>query len=320
MEQGKGIINSTTPKLTKDRKLHNFLIMLAIVLAVHIIWSYTGTFFYLLILKTDTTKLTNVNRYIETKGLLGFQEKVVVSSQGGRLTWLHSEGDKVAVGAKLAKITGPGGEEEVLTAPVPGIFSTQVDGLEGAVYPHLGWVPEKDVFLNLKPVSQGFETGEEVPAGSPLFKIIQNFIWYYNVVLSLDEMALLDEAGRLSLEFDFNGLTYPVESLSRRDLGDGYTFLVLSLTRDAGDFYRRRWEDARIIYGREEGVLIPASAIVRRKGQTGIYRYVRSAIAFVEVEIIHELKEERRFVVSGLEPNWLIVTNPRFFREGQRFL
>lgn len=320
MEQGKGIINDKDPQHTKDRKLRNFLKILVIVLAVHIIWSYTGTFFYFLILKTDTTKSTNVNRYIETKGLLGFQEKVVVSSQGGNLTWLHSEGDMVAVGTRLAKITGPGGEEEILTSPVPGIFSTQVDGLEGTVYPHRDWVPEKDVFLSLKPASQGFQTGEEVPAGSPLFKVVQNFTWYYSAVLSQNEMALLDEARRLSLEFDFNGSTYPVESLKRHDLGDGYTFLVLSLTRDAGDFYRRRWEEARIIYGLEEGVLVPASAIVNRKGQTGIYRYVRSAIAFVEVEIIHELKEERRFVVSGLEPNWLIVTNPRFFREGQRFL
>jgi hypothetical protein len=150
--------------------------------------------------------------------------------------------------------------------------------------------------------------------------VVHNFTWYYNLVLPEEEMALLDEGGRLTLEFDFAGSSYPVDSLTRHDLGGGYTFLVLSLSRDAGDFYRRRWEDARIIYGREEGVSLPASAIVNRKGQTGIYRYVRSAIAFVEVEVIEEHKEEKRIVVSGLEPNWLVVTNPRFFREGQRFL
>lgn len=301
----------------RDYKLRKFLKILVIVFAIHMIWSFTGSIFFSYILRTEITELTYVNRYIEGTGLLGFKEKVVTSHDGGRLTWLKAEGEKVSVGTRVAKITGADGREEILTSPAPGIFSATIDGLEGIVYPHLDWVPEKEVFNTLEPAPRDFKTDDMVPAGSPIFKVISNFTWYYTAVLSEAEMALL-EGRQLSLEFAFYDGLFSVESLKRHDLGEGYSFVVFSLSRDAGDFYRRRREDARVIYDRETGVSLPSSAIISKNGQKGIYRYVRSAISFVEVEVLAEVEGTKRVVVTGLEPGWMIVTNPRFFREGQR--
>lgn len=303
----------------REEKILKILRVLIILLALRLLWGFAGVHVLSLLLKTEVMQGSYFHHQIPVKGLLGFKETVVTSSRGGTLTWLLEEGRRVAVGEAVARVVPPQGGEYILKAPVAGLLSPYIDGLEGLVYPHQGWVPQKEVFSSLEPTPQGFAPEEEVPPGSPVFKIISNFTWYFTLVLPREEAALLEEGGGLMVEFDFSGEVYPVDHMVRHDMGEAHEFVTLSLSRDAGDFYRRRWEEARLIYDRERSTIIPAGAVVEKDGVKGVYRLARKTIIFVEIEILGEQMDGEGLAVLGLEPGWEIVTNPRFFREGQRF-
>ncbi len=303
----------------REGKLLKVLGILVIFLALQFLWSFSGPYVFSLLRRTQVVERSYFDHHIPVRGLLGFHETVATSSQGGRITWLKEEGRRVAVGEEVARVDLPQGGQVTLTAPAAGIFSPHIDGLEGLVYPRQGWVPEREVFASLEPAAQGFPPGGEVPPGSPVFKIIDNFTWYFTLVLPREEAAFLPESPRLLLDFAFTGEPLPVENRESHDLGEGHLFIVLSLSRDAGDFYRRRWEEARLIYHREACTTLPAGALLNREGVPGVYRLARNAITFVEVEVLGPGDGGEGLAVLGLEPGWDIVTNPRFFREGQRF-
>ncbi len=256
--------------------------------------------------------------YITVEGLLGFQERIVATGTRGTITWLREEGQRVAVGEPVAKIVLPGGEETVIVAPVAGIFSPYIDGLEGLIYPYRNWQPDKETFLALSPLPQHYASGQEIIPNAPLFKVVENFNWYYFLILTEEENKKLLENGRIWLDFAFASEIIPANSFQRVELEEGFYLIIFSLSRDLEDFYRRRWEEARIIYQREKRVAIPVSALVTREEKKGVLHLDRSTIRFVEVEVFKRDETEGKIIVEGLEPGWEIVKNPRFFREGQR--
>lgn len=303
----------------REERMLKILRLLVILLALRLLWGFLGVEVYSLFLRTEVAERVYFDHYITSQGLLAFREKVVTADQGGKLEWLKEEGRRVAVGEEVARMILPLGGEVPVTSPAAGIFTSYIDGLEDLAYPHQGWVPQSEVFSRLKPLPQGFSPGDEVPGGSALFKIVDNYTWYYTLILSGDELGLLTDSRRLSIGFDFSPGIYPVDRLDYHALGEGQFFAVLSLSRDVEDFYRRRWEEARVIYRREEAVSLPASALMEREEGAGVYRLVRNRLVFLEVEVVGNLPEEGRLAVLGLDPGFEIVTNPRFFREGQRF-
>jgi putative membrane fusion protein len=303
-----------------EERMWKIIGILVLFLAVWLVLSFFVPFFWGFLLKTEVAENFVLDYDLKVQGVLGFKESVTAGSQSGRVEWLKEEGRRVAVGEAVARILPAQGEEIIVRAPAAGVFTRQIDGLEGLVYPHKGWVPERPVFAALQPKPREYPAGSEVPAGSPLFKIVDNFHWYYTLILPSQDLELLEESSRLLLAFSFAAGPCPVDAWTSRDIGDGYHFIVLSLSRDVGDFYRRRREEARLIYQQQRAVSLPAAAVVEKEGQKGVFRIARSALVFEEIEILAELEGRgRRLAVLGLEPGWEIVTNPRFFREGQRF-
>ncbi len=305
------------PKKKDDKRIHKFLKVLLVLFLFQLIASFFSGYFFSLILKTVVVDENYIDHYISTKGLLGFDEKVVLAPERGNIFWLKDEGLRVAVGEIVGKIR-TGGEEIAIDAPASGIFSPFTDGLESAAYPYEEWKPEKEVFSSLTPYSQQYSSGEEVVKGSPLFKVVNNFKWFFSVIISKEDNEKLKEDGMVHISFSFEEGKYSVDSFRRIKLGEEDYLVVFTLNQDIGDFYRRRWEEVKIIYEMEKAVIIPSSALVHKNGKDGVLRFVRSSIILVEVEIIKDFEEEKKVAVEGLDAGWEIVINPFFFREGQR--
>lgn len=291
---------------------------LFVLLCLQLIWSFFSGYFLSFILRTEIVEEVFQEYYITADGLLGFQERIVVADKGGKITWLREEGQRVAVEEPVAKIVLPGGEEISTVAPVAGIFSPYTDGLEGLIYPYRNWQPDKETFLGFSPFLQHYASGQTIVTGAPLFKIVENFNWYYSLILTEKESEKLLENGRLWLDFVFAREIILVNSFHRVELEEGFYLVIFSLSRDLEDFYRRRWEKARIIYRREKRAAIPVSALITKEGKEGVLRLNRSTIRFAEVEVFKKDEAEGKAIVGGLDPGWEIVKNPRFFREGQR--
>ncbi len=287
-------------------------------LCVQLIWSFFSGHFLSFILKIEIVEEVFQEYCITAEGLLGFQERIVVAHTGGTLTWLREEGKRVAVGEPVAKTVSPRGEETILLAPVAGIFSPYTDGLEALVYPHRDWQPDKEAFLAFSPLLQYYTSGQTIIAGVPLFKIVENFNWYYSLILTEKDSRKLSNNSNLWLDFFFAQEIIPVNSFRQIKLKGGSYLVIFSLSHDLEDFYRRRWEKARIVYRKERRVAIPTSALITREGKEGVLRLVRSTIRFREVEVFKKNETKEKIIVEGLDPGWEIIKNPRFFREGQR--
>ncbi len=301
----------------KDKKVIKFLYFLLLLLAVQLVWTFFIRNVVPFFMKTEIVSASFYDQYFEGRGIIGYEEKVLISPYTGTLTWLKEEGTRVAVAEPVAKLKRLGAGEVIITSPGAGMLCYQTDGLEGIVRLEPAWQPEKDVFQALDPLPKAFAAGDEVIKGAPLFKIIDNHCWGLIMYLGQEEAALLKANSKIHLSFSFNPGLYPVQSFLKEDLPDGQAKVVFLLSRDIGDFFLRRWEDVKIVYNREKKISIPAAAMLTNNGKSGVYRLVRSTVTFQEVVSLKEV-EDGRLLVEGLDPGVEIITNPFFFREGQR--
>ena len=67
---------------------------------------------------------------------------------------------------------------------------------------------------------------------------------------------------------------------------------------------------------RQEGVIIPAGALVEREGATGIYLNQGGKVKFKEVTVTRCMDE--RALVEGIEPGSMVIARPELVEEGQR--
>ncbi|HHX78016.1 MAG TPA: hypothetical protein GX697_06695 [Firmicutes bacterium] len=302
---------------TKDKKVIKFLYFLLLLLAGQLLWSFFLRNVVPLFMKTEVVSTTFYDQYFEGRGIFVYGEKVSISPYTGTLTWLKEEGARVAVAEPVAKIVRPGADDIIIPSPAAGILCYQTDGLEGIVRLEPDWKLEKDAFQALDPLPKAFTSGDEVIKGAPLFKIIDNHCWGMIMYLKEEEATLIKTKGNTYLSFSFKPGLYPVQSLLKEELPDGQVKVVFLLSRDVGDFFLRRWEDVRVVYDREKKISIPAAAVLTSDGKSGVYRLVRSTVTFQEVVPLKEV-EDGRLLVDGLDPGTEIITNPFFFREGQR--
>lgn len=224
-----------------------------------------------------------------------------------------------------------------LQAARPGLVSYYLDGLEDLrppFYPDetkwpLGFTPgteeenenedkNEEEASNLLPAVIR-KKGDQVRDGEPLLKLVDNWQWYFSVVLPLHEGRLLLGLDQIRIIFDFapeepaEGELYHAETLEAKQ----EVHLTYLVKKQLTGFERARLTGAALVYKRQSGIIVPASAVFEKDGQSGLFVNQGGRVVFKNVTV--EEKEGDLLLVGGLEPQALVIARPDLVEEGQRF-
>ncbi len=237
-------------------------------------------------------------------------------------TWLMSpftsrERSKKEEGEDIETLSDSGGHEShSVRSPMAGVVSYSIDGLEeeylsGYPYDLLGGENEW--------------TGQDIPPkkefvaeGEPLFKLVNNWEWFFSVVLGGKEGELMARRKNVNITFSFFP-NEPIQAVLVDRMEDPETrniYFTYRISRQIPGFTRYRRAEAEINYYTHEGVKIPRSAIIDEEGVTGVYLNDKGIVAYYPVDIVHEADYD--VIVDGIPPNSIVIIRPELVKEGQR--
>lgn len=231
--------------------------------------------------------------------------------------FISGTGEGGSGGAFLVTGALPPWSAESVTLPLPGagFLLHSLDGWEDS---------GERVYLSAE---QYAETPEElfevkeglwVEKGQPLMKLVDNWQWNYNLLLPLDPGRTLAARDSVIFRFAF-APERPVNALlvaAEIDSEAEEVRLSYCIREQFPGFEDLRWSGAELLLESNEGVLIPATALVEREGERGVYLNRAGAVKFQPLEVIAE--EGEQLAVEGLEPDSMVITRPAFVEEGQR--
>ena len=219
---------------------------------------------------------------ITVRGLFLYDETVVTAPAAGTFYGGFAEGDGVAVHevcGELHRLNDLFSEPvEVITSPVSGILSYNLDGWENIL------TPASVGQLDLPSLFDGYETGESsatsfVYAGDACFKVMDN---KKDLYLLVDLGTMMPENKKIRLSFGKEEITGEVVSLRR--YGEGCFALVQMAPME--EAYRSRYVEMEWILAEREGVLVDSSALTERFGETGVYRSEKGKLSFSPVTVV----------------------------------
>ncbi len=196
-----------------------------------------------------------------------------------------------------------------------GLLSYYIDGMENREGPfYLAKEDYSDEDL------EGNITAEDdlVKAGKPIMKIIDNWNWYYNIILPLHPGRSIALEEEVELVFKFAPGENVRAELARSEIDNDKREVRLSylIERQLPGFDQARLAEATLIYVRKEGVIIPAEAVFEKDQTTGIYINQGGRVVFQPVTVTG--RQEDQVMVENLEPNSLVITRHEMVEEGRR--
>lgn len=148
-------------------------------------------------------------------------------------------------------------DEEVgqVNAPRSGLISFKMDGLEDIT---------KDSFitsdLKREPMVAELSLMTEVKNEEPLFKVVDNYLWYVAAEIDDECEKEISEKRYIGVEFTDVDIAIDVRVEKVWDEGNS-TYALLEFDRMLGEFLGERFVDFRIVYNEHEGVKIPETAV-----------------------------------------------------------
>ncbi|NLZ28469.1 MAG: hypothetical protein GX887_05830 [Firmicutes bacterium] len=217
----------------------------------------------------------------------------------------------------IETLSGSKGYESIpVRSPMAGVVSYSIDGLEEKYlsgYPYDLLAPENG------------EVGQDVPPkkefvaeGESLFKLVNNWEWFFSVVLEGEEREIMARRKEVNIVFSF----FPNEPIQavlvdmEEEPEARKTYFTYRISRQIPGFTRYRQAEAEINYYTYEGIKIPHSAIIEDEGVTGVYLNDKGIVAYYPVDIIYETDYD--VIVDGIPPNSIVIIRPELVKEGQR--
>ncbi|MGB9791000.1 MAG: HlyD family efflux transporter periplasmic adaptor subunit [Thermacetogeniaceae bacterium] len=238
-------------------------------------------------------------------------EIVVKAPCSGQVIRIRSEGSLVRAGELVAKLrpkTGidTGIAEIDLFSPVSGYVCYHPDGWEDILTPS-EWsrLEFSEVFGSVNKKDE--VCSQEAAAEEPVFKIIDNLSEPYLIVKikNARNEHVISQQDRV--EFRWNGGSGKGKVVAAREI-DGALFIVVEVLEAEQRLPDKRLFGLKVIKTEGEGVVLPAKAIVWRKGATGVITSSPLGFRFHKVEITGRLGE--KVAVKGIEPGLEVVVNP----------
>lgn len=308
------VIQGKKQKPSREKLIYAFLIMVAVMLGVHALFSFTHDFIAARLVRTVVSDEGVLEEAITASGVIVRDERLVSAPVTGTLRWVVVEGERLAVGRTVAVLTMSENTAREVTTPAPGLVILHLDGLEGVLQPQS--LAEVDVEptrkLSLK--TQEFTDGDLVQQGSILFKVVNNFHWYFVAQLSPGDVTALDGSKSFLMRFSFMPVQEVWGKVEMIQKDDKPTVAFVMQDQIDGCF-TERFAEADIIVRSTRGIVLPVSALVKRGDEIGVYTLEKSVVRYRAVDVL-ELSE-KKVVIDGLRKGLQVITNPKWVREGQ---
>lgn len=225
-------------------------------------------------------------------------ETVVRAPAEGRVKLLVSEGTRIRAGVPVCQV----GSSQV-RAPLPGVVSFSLDGLEETA--------SADSLLRSVTVPKKVEPprvladGELVNAGTPLFRLVDDFSWHLYVAVRGSQPL---RVGRTVIaRFATGEAPMRVDRVEERE-----DKLLAQLTGDylpAESLYLRSFE-VQLIADPREGVVVPVTSLVpEENGRQGVFVLVEKIPTYRRLDVL--TSNEESALVAGVPVGARVVTNPR---------
>lgn len=159
------------------------------------------------------------------------------------------------------------GAEVNFYSPESGIVTFNSDGLESAL------TIEKIYNINYEAVIESEVatkslTSNRITAGNPVYKIVDNSAWFLVSIIEIDDLNLYERNQKLVVDIDGQSLNGVIADVFPSGTKGA---LIIKLTEQYSEFYRKRFVDAQIIRDNYQGLKIENSSIVENDGIIGVY-------------------------------------------------
>lgn len=179
------------------------------------------------------------------------------------------------------------GRSSTIASPASGYFSDIVDGLESELS------TDKLDTLTVEQLESLDKTYEEAAPSHELGKIVQNFRWYFAMVVPTEQVSELESGDSLRLRFSQieNDIPVTVYAINKEKDADE-AVLILSGMEITPELVTMRHQEAEVILNTYTGIKVPKSAVkISTDGETsqqGVYILTGSMSRFKPIEILYE--------------------------------
>ena len=263
-----------------------------------------------LMLKTTVVKYGDLPVSDDAKMVLVRAETLYSAASPGDVKYSASEGEKVRGGVQVVSIgSGTGGStssaiDKVMEtaggdmasagngrAAASGVVSYYADGYEKKLMPGsiskmdsslLGSLPKAGTSLKKDSVSQG----------QPLYKLVDNTMWYMVYWLPMNSNSGADYVKGAGVQVDFGKSAIDAVVHSVKVQGDSIR-IVLRSDEYYKDFARQRVAEAQVILAHYQGLIAPLSSIAHRSAGDGVFVKQRSgSYKWIPVKIEQIIKDK----------------------------
>lgn len=251
---------------------------------------------------------------LPVRGVLFWQEELLLSRWTGKVTFPSTEPRRVAKGETVAVVDGSSGKMAV-KSPRVGYFVPGLDGAEGRWNYSSFWsdrtsLPEVPSFKPIAP-------GSVVKKGEPVGKMIHQPQELRGIFYADATPALLRDAQAGFVRVRLREKEWPQRVDIRVSEVMGPTMrLYLTLPFFSPSMTTTR-ALSMVLEGREQlGVAVPESAVTYRSGKLGVYLVEGNMARFHTVEGL-PVEEGYFFVTAGLKSGNVVVLDAQKGREGK---
>ncbi len=227
----------------------------------------------------DMSKIAEVKEDLNTL----FDKKAVINAGGT----IDKEAEIKALEEELINLeAGIGGAKFEIKAPLAGVFSSGIDGLE-----------DKLTFSAVQNVTPGYLTelkqssikkDDSIVQNEPVCKIINNYEWYFATIVDAEKAENLAVGKKIKMRFfDFSDsiINGTIVAISGEE--NGKVAISVKTNKYVDGIYSSSIASAEIITASAEGIKLPAKSLHVVDEQTGVYVIRLGVLRFVPVNVIY---------------------------------
>jgi len=204
-----------------------------------------------------------------------------------------------------------------LEAKAPGAVSYYTDGYESQLSPSRIAAFGPKVVYSLQPKPARTKSGEEVEAGTPVFKLVNTQETFIGIVLPQKDAQSLVQNSTMQIRIDGMGRTISFRPVSvGPKSGDDYVLLLASTEEFVPELLNLRRVGVEMVTETYSGLVIPRSALITIEDVPGVYGIEKAKAKFMPV--IVKGGNHTHVVVEGIKEGTEVILNPRLVREGFR--
>ena len=177
---------------------------------------------------------------------------------------------------------------EYMKAPMSGVVSYKVDGLEDVLTPDDFSHYNRSFFENLN-----LKTGQTIATSTESGKVVNNYVCYIATILKKDQLHDIEQGDNLELRLS-NGdeIASTVENITEQTNDD--VLVVFKISKDVEKLINNRKISFNIIFWQYSGYKVPNSAIIK---ENDLAYVIRNRAGYLDKVLVKVEKENESYSI-----------------------